>query len=367
MKYEPPKFSRTKVDAAAHNLMHTSDNTGASELSYEVISNWRSAHALPLNAMVTYLRSKVKKVRPDAIVVQRLKRTRSMFSKLRIEKSMRLSQMQDIGGCRTVVKSIDEVYALQQLYENSRSRHEFVSEDDYIKHPKLSGYRCLHLIYRFNSDARKEFNGLLVEIQLRTEIQHAWATAVETVGAFLGQALKASEGEELWLEFFRHAAAAFAIVENTNLVDNLPGSAKIIGHRLNELMVNLDVEEKLTAFRQTLKATEDKLSRKSGYFLMVLHPEESTLEITAFSKRNLKRAYEEYLKQERDIPFGSGQQMSLFPELINYSGAQAVLVGADSLQSLRQSYPNYYLDTESFLNEVKKFIRKNYRRNWISR
>ncbi|MDH3695228.1 MAG: RelA/SpoT domain-containing protein, partial [Gammaproteobacteria bacterium] len=88
-------------------------------------------------------------------------------------------------------------YALQQLYQRSRSCHEFMHEDDYIKTPKMSGYRCLHLVYRFNSETRTDYNGLLVKIQLRTEIQHAWATAVETVGAFLGQALKASEGEHL--------------------------------------------------------------------------------------------------------------------------------------------------------------------------
>jgi len=59
--------------------------------------------------------------------------------------------------------------------------------------------------------------------------------------------------------------------------------------------------------------------------------------------------------------------MLLFPELMDYSGAQTVLVGADSLQSLRQSYPNYYLDTEAFLKELKKFIRRHYRRYWLSR
>ena len=106
------------------------------------------------------------------------------------------------------------------------------------------------------------------------------------------------------MSFFRYAAAAFAIVENANQIEQLPSSAREIAQRLNELNADLDVEEKLTAYRQTLKAAEDIPNRRSGYFLLVLRPEAPTLEIKAFSKRNLKRAYEEYLKQERETSYG---------------------------------------------------------------
>lgn len=362
VKYEPPKYSRSKVDAAARELLKSQSENQESELAYEIISNWRSGHALPLNAMVMDLRNKVKRVKPGAAVVQRLKRVRSIFSKLHIERSMRLSQMQDIGGCRTVVDSLAEVYKLRDLYLRSRSHHELIGENNYIKNPKRSGYRCIHLVYRFNSENRKQFNGLLIEVQLRTEIQHAWATAVETVGAFLGQALKASEGEERWLEFFRYASAAFAIVERTDLPPELFSTPREIARKLRELMRELDVEEKLSAYRRTLKETAETLSPKSGYFLLVLRPEQSTLEIMAFSGRNLKRAYDEYLRQERRLSARPWQQLSLFPELMDYSGAQTVLVGADSLQSLRRSYPNYYLDTQAFVAEVKKFIRAHHKR-----
>ena len=43
-----------------------------------------------------------------------------------------------------------------------------------------SGYRGVHLIYRYNSDRKTEYNTLLIEMQLRSQLQHAWATAVET-------------------------------------------------------------------------------------------------------------------------------------------------------------------------------------------
>ncbi len=43
---------------------------------------------------------------------------------------------------------------------------------------------------------------LLIELQLRTRLQHEWATAVETMGTFLQSSLKSSQGPEEWLDFF---------------------------------------------------------------------------------------------------------------------------------------------------------------------
>ncbi len=39
-------------------------------------------------------------------------------------------------------------------------------------------------------------------MQIRTAVQHSWATAVEVVGAFTAQSLKSSQGNEKWLDFF---------------------------------------------------------------------------------------------------------------------------------------------------------------------
>jgi ppGpp synthetase/RelA/SpoT-type nucleotidyltranferase len=86
--------------------------------------------------------------------------------------------MQDIGGCRAVVGTLAEVAALRQQYMRSKSRHVLLREDDYIVSPKPSGYRSLHLIFRFRSLGYAQYNYLLFEVQLRTAFQHAWATAV---------------------------------------------------------------------------------------------------------------------------------------------------------------------------------------------
>ena len=104
-------------------------------------------------------------------VAQRLKRTPSILAKLRRFPSMKLSRMQDIGGARAVLPGIAEVDDLRRRYMqgNRRSAHTFVAEKDYIRRPKASGYRGIHLTYRYGSRENPDYNGLQIEIQLRTK------------------------------------------------------------------------------------------------------------------------------------------------------------------------------------------------------
>ena len=356
------KFSKAAVDRAGRTLLDENASDIASDEAWEALANWRSLHAFPLNTMKMDLRQKVRKVAPGALVVQRLKRARSILAKLEKESSMRLTQMQDIGGCRAVVNSIEEVYELRDRYRKSRSHHELVSEDDYIEKPKISGYRSLHLVYRFRSNGNPQYNKLMFEIQLRTTTQHAWATAVETVGAVLGQALKSSEGEHLWLTFFQQAALALEYTERRELVSQPHVSRGTLSRSLWDLDKQLDVRGKLSAYRNALKATENAAPKDAAYFLLVLLPDQHELQIRSFSKRQAEEAYQQYERYERLLPLHpQGKQMALFPELSDYSGAQAVLVGAESLRSIRESYPNYYLDTDVFLNKVDQFVRRHRR------
>jgi ppGpp synthetase/RelA/SpoT-type nucleotidyltranferase len=50
------------------------------------------------------------------------------------------------------------VYDVQRLvadYRNSEIKHHLHNCDDYIAQPKDSGYRGVHLIYRYTSDKKK--------------------------------------------------------------------------------------------------------------------------------------------------------------------------------------------------------------------
>ena len=132
--------------------------------------------------------------------------------------------MQDIGGCRSIVRNVAQVRKIVANYEKSDIKHKVFQTDDYIDKPKESGYRGVHLIFKYFSDKNETYNGLKIEVQVRSNLQHAWATAVETTGTFIGQALKSSQGEADWLRFFCLMGSAIAIRENTNPVPDTPTS-----------------------------------------------------------------------------------------------------------------------------------------------
>ncbi|WP_186307778.1 RelA/SpoT domain-containing protein [Paraburkholderia sp. BCC1884] len=165
--------------------------------AYAVMSNWRASHQFPLNTFKINLRDRARSVDEYAFVAQRLKRAPSIVAKLSRFPNMRLTQMQDIGGCRAVLSTLADVTLLRDALKSSRIKHRLVNEKDYIAAPKQDGYWGIHLVYRYVSDRKETYNNHSVEIQIRTNLQHAWATAVETVGTLIGQGLKADQGERV--------------------------------------------------------------------------------------------------------------------------------------------------------------------------
>jgi hypothetical protein len=211
MAWAVPQYSREQVNIAGKILITEEGvaTLGERNAALDVINNWRSSHSFPLQCLKMALRKRARKVDTKAIVAQRLKRLPSIDAKLRHSTWMRLTQMQDIGGCRAIVRSIQSVERLVRRYKEATSKnpkrgHVFHHENDYISHPKDDGYRSYHLVYRYRIEGKKNkvYNGLKIEIQIRTSLQHAWATAVETVATFSGQALKARGGTEDWRRFF---------------------------------------------------------------------------------------------------------------------------------------------------------------------
>lgn len=353
------RHSKTRIDKAGRELVVAGDDELKVEPALLVVNDWRSFHTFPLNSVTVGLRQKTRRIDKNALVVQRLKRARSIIAKLALKPSMRLTQMQDVGGARAVVNSIESAYLLKDSYLTNRGQYEVVHIDDYIRAPKLSGYRSLHLVLRYESKKYPEFNNLLLEVQVRTRTQHLWATAVETVGAVLGQALKSSEGESAWLYYFQQASLALEFIERPIFTTIIPQSLGAIARSLSALDEELQVSQKLNSYRAALRASAGLSRQKDGYFLLILLPAQPELQIFYFAKSKSDEAYREYERYERTLPMSfGGSQLQLFPDLANYSGAQAVLVGAESFKSLRESYPNFYLDTEDFLKKIDQFVRR---------
>lgn len=329
-----PKYSKTQVDQAGDILARTIRPVPADiEESLRRLTNWRASHSFPLNTFQVQLRRFSKQVCDEPLVAQRLKRTPSVVRKLQRFPRMRLTQMQDVGGCRSVVDAVEEVRALREVYRKSSIRHRLIAEEDYIDSPKVSGYRGVHLVYRYYSDRSRTFNGHRIEIQIRSNLQHAWATAVEAVGVLLHTSLKASEGPEEWLEFFRLSSDLFAEFEDTPRI--FPDiDMEDVAENVRAMNTRLHVFEKLSVYRTALREVESNLGRKNRYFLLKLDPEHQLLDVIGYGTGELEQASNDYTKAEESIRDDVYQEV--------------VLVGADSVAELKKTYPNYFLDTEIF-------------------
>ncbi len=109
----------------------------------------------------------------------RLKSAKSLFEKMErkgIEvKLENVRQITDVAGIRVICNYIDDVYVVASLLLKQDDL-KLIRKSDYIKEPKESGYRSLHLVLEvpvFLSD-RTEY--VPVEVQLRTIAMDTWAS-----------------------------------------------------------------------------------------------------------------------------------------------------------------------------------------------
>ena len=347
MAWVTPQYSKDQVDAAGRALVARDAQTPHSiEEALKVINNWRSSHAFPLNTLQMNLRGKANEADGASLVAQRIKRLSSIEKKLSRFKWLTLSEMQDIGGCRAILRTVERVGSVVDAFKESRIKHRLLKEDDYIQNPKSSGYRGHHLIYSYYSDRNETYNGKKIEVQIRSRLQHTWATAVETVATFTGQALKSSQGEEDWLRFFVLVSSVFALKEKKPIVQNTSEDRKQLADELRHYVESLDIINRLRAYQAALHVAETNgTPKKHQYFLLELEPELQVMTVTSFLSRDLELASEQYLQAERRLQ-GS-------------FGGDAVLVSVESLEALKRAYPNYFLDTSRFLQEVNHAIAKD--------
>ncbi len=347
MTFVVPEYSRGRVRNAGEVLCQ-GDSYAIAE-AMPVITNWRAAHAYPLNTFQATLRRRLKTIGTRAaersLVGERLKRLPSIEAKLRRQQGMKLERMQDIAGLRAVVPDMGILRKLLSMYSEGRLTHELRNTHDYVQSPKDDGYRSVHLVYRYNSTRAPAYNGLSVELQMRTRLQHAWATGVETVDIFAKQAIKAGNPDPQWGRFFRLASAAFSLQEGTPSHPDFAGmTISDISEQLIEAESNLDVLLKLRGFRLAADAIHRGDRAKAAYHLVVLNTDTKMLRVTPFSESRLEEANERYAAVEQLAAAGE----PLDP----------VLVAGGSVNQLRKTYPNYFLDAGVFIEKIARLCEK---------
>lgn len=268
MGWALPKYSRAEVNAASKVWL--SANSTAAEVAdaLMIVNNWRGIHAFPLNTFQMGLRNRGAKFSDDVLVAQRIKRLSSIELKLKLRPTMKLTQMQDIGGCRAILEDVQVLRQLVTSFKDSDLKHKLLTEDDYIMSPRASGYRGVHLVYSYNSDRSETYNDLKIEIQLRSQLQHAWATSVEVVGTLVDQALKSSLGDPGWLRFFQLMSSELARKEREPLVPGTPDDRGEARKEITKLISQYNPIGRLESYSEALNYIEHS---ESGDHFYILH------------------------------------------------------------------------------------------------
>lgn len=344
-------YSKKAVQRAGEKLIidnFMNDQPEEYKESMQVLSNWRASHVNALKHMLEIVHVACDKIDKKHIVVSRLKRTPSILSKLKRFEKMKLRNMQDIAGCRAILTSTKNVYKLRRELNKSR----IFRVTDYIEKPKDDGYRGIHLVGKF----KDEENGVdyPVEIQLRSEIQHSWATAVEIVDLFTNQRLKSNDGKKEWLEFFRLVSNEFSKIEGKSH-DEITDSLDLTVYYIKKL----EVYRKFRAFASSLKTMEKHIEvEDDSYNLIKVDVSKNIVIVLNYSKKSFSEAVGDYLKLEN--------------EAAKNGDFIVALVSSSSFINLKEAYPNYFADSAIFIDHLENIenmhlINKQTKPNWFSR
>lgn len=336
------KYSRNKINNSGKALLAGPETGFPYTDANLVVEDWRKLHMVPLQELVI----EVTRILSQAGVTaafssHRLKRMRSIIAKLRHNPGMGLGGLQDIGGARFVFEDISSLLKAQQIISNARFEH-FVADRvpyDYVKEPKDSGYRSIHFAYKYVSD-NQDYDGLRVELQIRTRLQHDWAMAVETAELISKSPLKASLGDTNWLSFFKLASAVFAKEEGMPVAESFSNyTERDFCLEYAQLERKNKFLDRLRGLVSAVRITEQH-SLALGYVVIFIQFDEKRVQLRHYSAQALEEATKYYSEVEKSI---------------NDANSAVVLVAVSDMKELQEAYPSYFLNAGEFIQSLQDF------------
>jgi len=320
MVIAPEKFpggSRERVSRAGDAVREKR----ATADDYATIERWRAAHRNVLNSFQSILRTRTRG--QDIVVAQRHKRRSTIFNKLYRFPGMRLHRMDDVAGCRLIFPSVRELYEFRASLHKARFKHELRNDPDkydYIKNPKVDGYRGIHDVYKYdvNSPNGANIKGLQIELQYRTIYQHAWATCVEIVGLVTKSNPKFKSGDYRYEQIL---ACASEMIART-----FEGVRGPLAHLSNaELIAQFYEHDDALSFMDMLSALEKSnigVKGKQNNIILIFSPDESLQTLTfrdeAEAIRTLFKLEDENRENQKDIVLVRGNRKSVQNAFRNY-------------------------------------------------
>jgi hypothetical protein len=256
---------------------------------------------------------------------------------------MQMTTMQDIGGCRAVVDSIGAVARLTEQFRLLKPELDGPKEYDYISQPKADGYRSIHFVvkYKPKSKAYSYLPSRRIEIQIRSALQHKWATALETIDLFTEQTLKTGGGQFSWKRFFVLTSSLFAMSEDCPVVPDSVASNDALLQEIRGLWRGIRIREQFDGWITAAQTLIPKEHGANATYLVEVDVDQKSTTVKGFS--DVMAAYKAYSEAER-----KNRQIK---------NRTAVLVSTQSVNQLRGAFPSYYGDTKAFLDEVEDLIK----------
>jgi hypothetical protein len=348
-----PSTTKSQIRAAGDLLAYPPEDVkiGNSENARVLLAQWRACHLLPLHALATDLQERLVRLGINATVALRLKRLFRIVEKLSQTQSMNATTMQDIAGLRAIAPSVQDVNRIVHDYVTHPSPIADTPQiRDYIATPKDGGYRSMHMVFRYRGPVPSEYDGLRIELQVRTDVQHLWASAVEVTGMWTGQRVKYDEGDPAWTEFFALIAEMIARREGTPssagyqdvCTENIRNQLRMAEQEINArntirarvgAVLNDDFQERLEAHPLGL----------GGILLLILDSRQNQLTIQSYGVDCQEQALIEYANEEQRITFDD-------------SALAPVLVSVNSTERLRDAYRSFFQDITPFCTLLDEFL-----------
>lgn len=282
----------------------------------------------------------------DAIITYRMKRVPSIIQKIRRPYNYELSTLDDVGGCRVIVKNIDDLRLVQRRLEEkyAYSCSTIRKTKDYIQIPKDTGYRSCHILTKQHTD----IGTYRVEIQLRTHLQHYWATALEVIDEVQGTNIKSMDTDlspySEHIRFNQLTSSLIAVIEHTPPVLDCPDNVKELVADIKQLPCTQHIMDMLSAVCGDVIRIDKEYCPvdEASIFILQFLKDEQSLIVHSYSAQHIEQALNDYSTLEDDSS-------------ITVTNQNIVLVHVNNPDDLITAYPNYSANISEYVTLIQSY------------
>lgn len=349
---EPTAYSRSKIKKAGQTLRR---NEGNLKEAITIIHSFRAEHEYALEHVLNFISTLCDEQQVGYLSFSRLKRLETIVNKMhrpsldgRVVNSICITNMNDIAGCRFVFDTLQQLETVKEILVEETSKWsclEFNQFYDYISQPKENdcGYRCLHSIFYYFGEDNKKYR---VEAQLRTKLQHVWATAVEIIDLINQTEIKTTsfydenskKPEQLRWERLLRLMSDY-IAHQDGVVQLSKNQLLEIKEELVVINNDINAIEKLSSFKMVFQSKDLEGASRSDkqHVLCVINELAQGVEAINF--------YE--IEQEAIQAYNNLEKV--YAGSINH---RVLLFSIAEVEELKRAYPNYLGSCSEFVGQL---------------